>query len=176
MTVLANAVAAAPSTADTLEALSGALRPHAHALLRFSYDGRTTAPGYHVTEVKKAALASLDCGANPEAWSETVIQLWDVDGDGSRMTVGKFLAIVGKVQREVGLDSGSALVFEVGDETAAMRLYGGTSVRLAGESVIVELTPRRASCKPRDRWLQSEPAERAACCGPRSSAAVACCR
>lgn len=43
--------------------------------LIFSYDGRSVKPGYHVTEVKAGQFAALDCGANPESWSEIFVQL-----------------------------------------------------------------------------------------------------
>ena len=51
--------------------LLAALDPHAGKALVFSYDGRDVLSGYHVTEVKAGRFASLDCGANPEAWAET---------------------------------------------------------------------------------------------------------
>ena len=162
------------ATATTLASLIDALKPHGNALLCFSYDGRTTAPGYHVTEVKRALLGSLDCGGNQESWSEVIIQLWDVDGDGNRMTVGKFLAIIRKVQREVGLEDGAPVIFEVGHDSAAMRIYAGRSVQVTNDGVVVVLAPRHASCKPRDRWLESEIAPRSGCCGA-FSAGVACC-
>ena len=161
--------------AGTLDSLVAALAPHGNALLRFSYDGRTSAPGYHVTEVKSAALTSLDCGANPESWSETIIQLWDVDGGEGQMTVRKFLAIIDKVRREIGLEESAPVIFEVGDQSAAMRLYAGGSVHVTGDGVLVALTPRHASCKPLDRWLEAKPAERTGCCGTQPTASTACC-
>jgi hypothetical protein len=162
--------------AETLHALQAALAPHADALLRFSYGGRAIAPGYHVTEVKRATLMSLDCGADRESWTETVIQLLDVDGGEGQMTVGKFLAIVGKVQRDVGLEEGARLIFEVGGHGEAMRLYAGGHVQVMGDGVLISLSPRQASCKPRDRWLLAAPAGHAsACCGSQEKAGPACC-
>ncbi len=66
----------------------------------FFTEGRPVRPGYHVTEVKTGRFTAIDCGANPEAWTETFIQLWDVDdGDRTHMTAGKFVAIINKVAR-----------------------------------------------------------------------------
>jgi hypothetical protein len=162
--------------ADTLASLTAALAPHGSALLRFCYDGHETTPGYHVTEVKRAAFASLDCGANPESWSETVIQLWDIHGGEGQITVGKFLAILRKVQRDVGLEESSPVIFEIGGSGEAMRLYSGGQVQVTGDDVLVTLSPRHASCKPRDRWLEAEPAAPAsACCGSQPSTGAACC-
>ena len=78
-----------PSTADdiTIGALLDGCDRHAASPLVFSCEGRAIRPGYHVTEVKAGDFAALDCGGNPEAWSEIFIQLWDViDGDRIHMT------------------------------------------------------------------------------------------
>lgn len=66
--------------------------------------------GCHVTEVKAGAFSALDCGANPEAWAEMFIQLWDIDEDGrSQMPAGKFSAIIRKVSDHVRLDPAAKL-------------------------------------------------------------------
>jgi hypothetical protein len=168
------------------------LRPHAPLRLLFAYDDREVLPGYHVTEVKTARFASLDCGANPESWTETVVQLWDVPAaPGERpMTVGKFLAILDKVAKDVGIDPASRLTFECGDEGSALRLYAAGSIAIRGEGAFVTLGKRLASCKPRDRWFEEHRIEKplllspadaageqalrmAACCAPQASGA--CC-
>ena len=56
---------------------------HGEKPLVFFYEGRPVKAGYHVTEVKAGHFSALDCGANPEAWSEIFIQLWDVDEGGA---------------------------------------------------------------------------------------------
>lgn len=96
-----------------------ALRP-----LVFEYDGKAVRPGYHVTEVKAGRFSALDCGANPEAWSEIFVQLWDVDdGDRTHMTAGKFSVIVRKVSEHVAIDGAAKLTFEVSDGVKPMQLY-----------------------------------------------------
>ncbi len=145
-----------------------ALADHAERNLTFEYDGREILPGYHVTEVKTGRFAALDCGANPESWTETVIQLWDVPREGTRavMSVGKFLAIMRKFAADVELDRNSKLTFEVSDPASALQLFGPASAETDGESVRVSLRRRPASCKPRDRWLEQKQArtEAARCC------------
>ena len=32
---------------------------------------------YHITEVKHVNIESVDCGSKKNAWSETIIQLWE---------------------------------------------------------------------------------------------------
>lgn len=141
--------------------------------LLFAYDGNTIRPGYHVTEVKAGAFSALDCGANAEAWSEIFVQLWDIDEDGrSHMTSRKFSAIVRKVSEHVKLDEAAKLTFEVSDGVRPMELYCATLPQVVDGMLVVELSPRPASCKPRDRWL-AEASSAPDCCGP--STKTACC-
>jgi hypothetical protein len=142
--------------------------------LIFHCDERPIKAGYHVTEVKAGQFAALDCGANPEAWSEIFVQLWDVDGDRAHMPAGKFSAIIRKVSAHVQLEASAKLTFEVSDGVRPMQLYCASLPRVRDNAVYVELVPRPASCKPRDRWLADEGRRAAACCGP-TSARRACC-
>ncbi len=137
--------------------------------LVFFYDGRAIRPGYHVTEVKAGQFAALDCGGNPEAWSEIFVQLWDiVEGDRTHMTAGKFAAIIRKVSEHVALDHDARLTFEVSDGVAPMQLHRAGSPGLRDGVLAVPLAPRPASCKPRDRWLEEQKAS-TACCAPQTS-------
>lgn len=142
--------------------------------LVFVYDGRAVRPGYHVTEVKAGQFAALDCGGNPEAWPEIFIQLWDViDGDRTHMTAGKFAAIIRKVADHVALDPAARLTFEVSDGVAPMQLHCADTPELIDGVLQVALSPRAASCKPRDRWLE-EQNKASACCTP-STTQQPCC-
>jgi hypothetical protein len=152
--------------------LLGELEAHKGKTLIFSYDGRDVQAGYHVTEVKTAAFQALDCGANYESWQETFIQLWDIPQEDHRrfMPVEKFLAIIGKVSAKIPLDSQAKVTFEVSDGRRPMSLYRASSLATDGDVVRVELTPRPASCKPRDRWLEDQAGCRPSqseksCCG-----------
>lgn len=143
--------------------------------LVFTYEGREIKGGYHVTEVKAGQFSALDCGANPEAWSEIFVQLWDIDEDGrSHMSGGKFAAIIRKVSEHVGLGGSAKLTFEVSDGVAPMQLFCAHAPLEANGALKVALVARAASCKPRDRWLaqQTEVTEKS-CCAP--SAKSACC-
>ncbi|WPE22776.1 hypothetical protein ShzoTeo12_39940 (plasmid) [Shinella zoogloeoides] len=59
----------------TLGQLLDGLAAVPEAPLVFLYEGQPVKAGYQVTEVKAGAFSALDCGANPEAWSEMFIQL-----------------------------------------------------------------------------------------------------
>ena len=141
--------------------------------LVFHYGGNAIRPGYHVTEVKAGRFDALDCGANPESWSEIFVQLWDVDEEGrTYMAAGKFSAIIRKVSGHVSLEPEARLTFEVSDGIQPMRLHHASQPQIVDGTIHIELSPRAASCKPRDRWLRDQE-NAASCCGP--SAAEACC-
>ena len=148
------------------------LLPHASDDLAFVYDGRRIRPGYHVTETKAASYQTLDCGGNPESWSEVIVQLWDVDGkpDQPTMTVRKFTSIYRTSASRLPLDLNAPLVFECGPHDAAAGRYTATSIYSDdGGAVVVELSPLATSCKPQDRWQEAERARTgapppASCC------------
>lgn len=151
----------------TLGDLLHGLDSHPDLPLIFQYDGRRVKAGYHVTEVKAGQFAALDCGANPESWVEIFVQLWDVDeGARQHMPAGKFARIIRKVSDHLGLDAGARLTFEVSDGVAPMQLHRAAMPVIDGGQIHVALSPRPASCKPRDRWLaQQDGAKASACCG-----------
>ncbi|NEJ90053.1 hypothetical protein GR223_29625 [Rhizobium leguminosarum] len=155
-----------------LGALLTSLDAHADTPLVFRYDGRDVKAGYHVTEVKTGRFDALDCGANPESWTEIFVQLWDIDEDGrTHMPSGKFAAIIRKVSEHVGLPTSARLTFEVSDGLAPMALYCAATPTWRGGVVTVDLSPRPSSCKPRDRWLEKDERKDSSCCRP----AASCC-
>lgn len=168
-----NAIDKTLSTDITLGHLLNVLAAAPDAPLVFHYEGHPVKPGYHVTEVKAGQFAALDCGANPEAWSEIFVQLWDIDEDGrTHMPAGKFAAIIRKVSDHVKLEPSAKLTFEVSDGKRPMALYCAGSPQLQDGSFQVALNARPSSCKPRDRWLAEEQAK-SSCCAPSSS--KSCC-
>jgi hypothetical protein len=166
---------------NTLTRLRAELEAHRALPLVFVYGGRTISAGYHVTEIKAAQLSSLDCGANPENWSETIIQLWDIESDGAtHMKVSKFLGILSQVERRVAFDSEALLVFEAGDSANPMQIFTVGRITTTPDHVEIVLAPRPATCKPRDRGFEKELAtanslQYNACCSPKSSTKAACC-
>jgi hypothetical protein len=171
VTALAPSAIADPQDV-TLGELLAALDAYPDRPLVFHYEGRAVRAGYHVTEVKAGRFAALDCGGNPESWTEVFVQLWDVDEGGRQhMAAGKFARIMRKVSEHVGLDAAAKLTFEVSDGVAPMRLHRAAAPGVADGAVHVELSARPASCKPRDRWLREqeqaqERAQAGGCCGP----------
>lgn len=151
--------------------LLGALKPHAEKPLVLEYDGRTIRPGYHVTEIKAGSFVTLDCGGNPDAWHETILQVEDLPAEEGQsfMMAGKFRSILDKVASRVALAADARLTFEVGPPGAPMQVFDAQSLEADAGRVVLRLTPRSAICKPRHRAA----AEPAACCGP--AAKSGCC-
>ncbi|HEX7021629.1 MAG TPA: DUF6428 family protein [Trueperaceae bacterium] len=116
--------------------------------------------GYHITEIMVADIRSLDCGANLERRQETVVQLWDVPAEAgeTHMQTEKFLAIYDRVAARLSVAGDAALVFECGDAARPAIRHTATDVAIQDDTVVVQLTPIQASCKPRDRRQASLPA------------------
>ncbi len=173
------AIAAVPPLQpDTsLAGLLAALAPHDDKALVLAYGGgRRVRPGYHVTEVKAASFVTLDCGGNPDAWQETVLQVEDIPAKGGEgyMRVGKFRGILARVDRTVRLSAEARLTIEVSAPGEAMHVHDVAGIEIAGDEAIVTLGARPAVFKPRHRAAL---AEAAACCAPDTAKAggSACC-
>jgi len=165
-----------PLVADTsLATVLAALAPHGDKALVIDYgDGREVQAGYHVTEVKAGSFVTLDCGNNPDAWQETILQVEDIaaaEGK-SHMQVGKFRSILAAVDRKVRLNADARLTLEISRPDEAMRVYDVAAVDIEGERAVIRLGERAAICKPRHRAAQ---AEMNACCSPSSSGSGSSC-
>ncbi len=137
----------------SLAALFAQLDGHDERALSIAYDDRSVQPGYHITEVKAGSYATLDCGGNPDAWQETVLQVEDIPAEAGRpmMTAGKFRRILDQVDRRVRLNRDARLTIEIGRPGEAMRVFDVASVSLSGDTATLLLEPRAAVCKPRHR-------------------------
>ncbi|WP_162861311.1 DUF6428 family protein [Muricoccus nepalensis] len=147
-------------------AVLDALAPHGSRRLVISYDGRLVQPGYHVTEVKAGSFVTLDCGGNPDAWQETILQVEDLPAsveNPNHMEVGKFLAILEKVAVRVSLQRESRLTFEVGPPGRPMQVFDVEIIRIEATQAVIELGPRPAICKPRHRAEQETAKASSAC-------------
>lgn len=151
----------------SLAALLGALAAHGDKALVIEYGGRAVRPGYHITEVKAGSFVTLDCGGNPDAWQETVLQVEDLPAEEGRapMGVAKFRAILGKVAEKVALAPEGRLTVEVGPPDEPMQVYDVGSLSVAAGEARLKLMARAAICKPRHRAaMASACCTGAACC------------
>jgi hypothetical protein len=165
-----------PESDSSLATVLSALASHDEKSLVIEYGGRQVQPGYHVTEVKAGSFVTLDCGGNPDAWQETILQVEDTPAkEGhSFMEVGKFLGILAQVDRKIRLADKARLTFEIGLPDTPMQVFDVSDVVVNEEAVTLRLGARAAICKPRHR---TEKAEGSACCSPSKtkSGSVACC-
>ncbi|AGB73134.1 MULTISPECIES: DUF6428 family protein [Rhizobium] len=132
-------------------------------------------PGYHVTEVKAGQFSAFGCGANPEAWSEIFIQLWDIKkGDCTHMPAGKFYAIIRKVTENVKLDDTAKLTFEVSDGVQPMQFYCAAMPTFRAGAVHFELSPRGQATSHAIAGLPSSRGAAQSCCGPSTGKSASC--
>jgi hypothetical protein len=133
-------------TEKTHAASQNAITSYGNMPMKMIYSGRHLRAGFHITEVKRLRIESIDCGANSDNWSETVIQLLDVEGEEeNRMTADKFLSILSKTGNS--LTNGSVIV-EAGRPGEAMQLYDVVGLTANGVDVTLSINPRQAVCKP----------------------------
>ncbi|WP_375452179.1 DUF6428 family protein [uncultured Devosia sp.] len=160
-------------TDASLDQLLAALESHEAKLLVIDYADRRIQPGYHVTEVKAGSFVTLDCGGNPDAWQETVLQVEDIAASEGRtfMTVAKFCGILVLVDRKVRLNGDARLTFEVSRPGEPMQVFDVADVAIENETAVLRLAARPAICKPRHRAEQEAAAP--ACCAPHGK--TSCC-
>lgn len=147
--------------------------------LRFTANGKQLVPNdFHVTEIKRVSIESLDCGGGASAWEELVIQLWSPRGDDAPapMTVEKFSSILAKADALPLLD-GEHVRFEYAPLGQPAVQYTLSGLTTTGEVLEVELTPPYVACKPIERGQMSELSVigKSARCVPSTSSAKACC-
>lgn len=170
-----DAQAKPPQADSSLTHLLAALAPHDDKALVLAYEtGAEVQPGYHVTEVKAGSFVTLDCGGNPDAWQETILQVEDIPARDSAgpMRVGKFRAILAQVDRKVRLAGDARVTVEVSRPGEPMKVYDVAAVEVTGERAVMRLGERPAICKPRHRARQQAAS---ACCPPAADSS-SCCR
>lgn len=105
---------------------------------------------YHITEVKHTTIDSVDCGAQTDAWNETVIQLWESPAEiGKRdfMTVYKGLAILKKVEQMKPFDLSSEVKFEYSNKTFHTAQLFVNHYEIRDNNLIIKLAIEKTDCK-----------------------------
>lgn len=148
-------------------AFLAALRRHPELPVVFRAGAHAIAPDYHLTEVKRVAYVTMDCGAQTHRWSETHFELWVPPLSGvlpgrDHLPAGKILRIIDRVEQELPLvgDTPARIFASLGDHPAA--LHDIASVQESEGRLWVELTTDRTRCKAAERRLASLTG---GCCG-----------
>jgi len=146
---------------SNLNELITALRTKPDSPLVFSFEGQTIHSGYHVTEVKHAAMNSLDCGNGKDQWQEVIIQLMDGSAvfKGKHMSCGKFMAIFDKAIESLAFDENTLTFIEFAPNNVGLRKLVIDTIEHKEEQVLVHLSSPTAVCKPYLQAIASKLAE-----------------
>jgi len=138
-----------------LKDLTAALESQADLALKFYFDGFEINQGYHITEVKHAAINSIDCGksSKTEQWDEITIQLLDGSTNSKQgyMSGSKFLAIIGSAMKSLSADDAPYLFFEFAPENGPIRKLSVDTIEFTSNEISVSLGSEQAVCKPYQR-------------------------
>ena len=158
------------------------LRAHPVLPVVFRHGGDPVPSGYHLTEVKRVAYETMDCGAMLHRWSETQFELWtpplnSLNPLRSHLPAGKILAIIDRVEKQLPLggDADARIHTQLGDGAPA--LWDIESVAPTGGRLVVALTPDRTRCKAAERRVcnllgagdENAANEEASCCSSESA-------
>ena len=172
-----------------------ALRSQSALPLIFRAGDEIVSPGYHLTEVKRVAYETMDCGAMTHRWSESQFEIWVPEGADAaaargHMAAQKFLRIVERVEAEVPLNGEATARIHASFADGPAALYDVERVEVRQGALWIELSPDRTRCKAAERRLASatggccgtsagdaqETAAATSCgCTPAKAEATACC-
>ena len=108
---------------------------------------------YHITEVKHLKIDSVDCGAQTDAWNETIIQLWESPeefGKTEFMSVYKALSILNKVGKMKPYDMESEVKFEYSNDTFHTAQLFVNDFEIRDNNLIVKLAIEKTDCKAKE--------------------------
>ena len=128
---------------------------------------------YHITEVKHITVDSVDCGAQTDAWKETIIQLWESPNELDKteyMTIYKALAIFKKVGTMKPYVLDSELKLEYSNATFHTAQLFVNDFEIQGNNLIVKLAIEKTDCKAKELCgvPEKEVEKEEVCCSPSS--------
>ncbi len=126
------------------------LQANPELLLQFQYaKNQWVNAAYHITEIKQAAITSVDCGGVMNAWTEIIVQLWEPQNEQQEreMHVGKALTIIELVEKSLPLNPNGIVKIEFGNSQFDTRQMLPQSLVIDGENLIVDLQPDAVQCK-----------------------------
>ena len=144
-------------------------------LLLFEYaPNLLVGANYHITEVKHLTVDSVDCGAQADAWKETIIQLWESPNEWDKteyMSVYKALAILNKVGKMKPYVLDAEVKFEYSNATFHTAQLFVNDFEIKGNNLIVKLAIEKTDCKAKElcgvpESLEAVSAGAEACCSP----------
>ena len=154
--------------------LFSVLQAHSDKALLFEYiPGQLVPANYHITEVKHVKIDAVDCGANADAWNETIIQLWESPSEIGKtefMSTFKAMGILKKVGKMKPFQPKAEVKIEYSNDgfhTAQLYVGGYT---LVNSELVLSLGVERTDCKAKEECgvPVAETATEATSCAPGS--------
>lgn len=108
---------------------------------------------YHITEVKHITIDSVDCGAQTNAWKETIIQLWESPEDFGKtefMTVVKAQSILKLVGTKKPYILDAEVKFEYSNATFHTAQLFVDDFKVKNNNLIIKLAVEKTDCKAKD--------------------------
>lgn len=141
--------------------------------LQFEYEtGKWVKPSYHLTEIKQAAIVSVDCGGQMNSWTEIILQLWEPEvlekGREEAMQVQKAISIIHLVEKSLALHPAAFVKIEFGNADFDTRQLNPQAITADGGNLIVQLSPDFTQCKAMDRGASCGPIPVVQNCSPDS--------
>lgn len=157
------------------------LKAHPNKSLLFEYSkDQIVGANYHITEVKHIRIDSVDCGANTDAWNETVIQLWESPseiGKTDYMSTYKALGILNKVGKMKAYDLDSEVKIEYGNSLFHTAHLFIDDFEIRNNNLLIKLAITKTDCKAKETCgipeteavgATTNASNEAACCTPGS--------
>lgn len=137
------------------------LEQHKDKALLFEYaPNLLVGANYHITEVKHITIDSVDCGAQTDAWKETIVQLWESPNELGKtefMSVLKALGILNKVGRMKAYNLDSEVKFEYGNATFHTAQLFVNDFEIRNNNLIFKLAVEKTDCKAQELCGVQEP-------------------
>lgn len=130
------------------------LNAHKEKVLLFEYaPNLIVGANYHITEVKHLTIDSVDCGAQTDAWKETIIQLWESPeelGKTEYMTVYKALSILNKVAKMKAFVLHAEAKIEYSNATFHTAQLFINDYIIKDNNLILKLAVKQTDCKAKE--------------------------
>ena len=151
------------------------LQQHRDKHLLFEYaPNLLVGANYHITEVKHISIDSVDCGAQTDAWKETIIQLWESPaelGKTEYMKVKKALEIFERVGKMKPYVLDAEVKFEYSNATFHTAQQFVNDFEIQKNNLIIKLAIEKTDCKAKSvcgvpEELETVSVTNEPCCSP----------
>jgi len=137
----------------------------------FITKGTEIGAGYHITELKYAAIVGIDCGGSISSSTQSYLQLLDGQGE-IHMAAGKMATILKQSVERLNDLGPTPLKVEFSPGNVSLVIYDLETPRLENNRIVIDLKDTRSFCKPAVDAKANN--KNPSCCGPVKTK-TACC-